>query len=212
MILSEAFARAMVDAESYHHEQSRKSTDIPYVSHLLGVCSLVLEAGGSETEAIAALLHDAAEDCGGRPVLAAIETKFGPDVARIVEACSDAFVAVGEVKPPWRQRKTTYIEHLRRADESTLLVSAADKLHNLRAIQADFMQIGDSVFDRFSTGGSNKRVDVLWYYHELYDVYVQRLSDDNERLCRLTKPLREVLRWFDEPPESNTSNRARTQW
>jgi (p)ppGpp synthase/HD superfamily hydrolase len=206
MILSEAFARAMVDAESYHHEQSRKSTDIPYVSHLLGVCSLVLEAGGNETEAIAALLHDAAEDCGGRPVLSAIEAQFGSDVARIVEACSDAFVAVGEAKPPWRQRKATYIEHLRSADESTLLVSAADKLHNLRAIQADFMQIGDSVFDRFSTGSPNKRADVLWYYHELYGVYSQRLTDDNKRLCRLTKPLSEVLRWFDEPRDSGPAN------
>jgi (p)ppGpp synthase/HD superfamily hydrolase len=109
----------LVDAERYHHERKRKGGDVPYVSHLLAVCSLVLE-GGTETEAMAAIARD-----------------YGPEVAAIVEHCSDAAPARGERKAPWMQRKQDYIERMRAADASTLLVSAADKLHNLRAIHAD---------------------------------------------------------------------------
>src|SRR3954468_10530245 len=104
-ILTEAFDRALALATEHHRRQLRKGTKVPYVSHLLGVASLVLEMGGSETEAIGALLHDAVEDGGGRPMLDRIRTEFGPDVARIVEANSDS---ESEPKPPWVQRKDEY--------------------------------------------------------------------------------------------------------
>jgi (p)ppGpp synthase/HD superfamily hydrolase len=160
-VLSATFVAALVDAERYHHFQVRKSTNIPYFSHLMVVSGLVLDAGGSETEAIAALLHDAPEDCGGAPVLAEIEAKFGSDVGAIVAGCSDAFPLVGEEKPPFRARKEAYIAHLRGASASTMLVSAADKLHNLRSIQADYDVVGDAIFDRFSAPVP-KRQNVLW--------------------------------------------------
>jgi (p)ppGpp synthase/HD superfamily hydrolase len=200
MDLTGSFTRAIIDAEFYHHDQRRNSTTIPYVSHVLGVCSLVLEAGGDETEAIAALLHDAAEDAGGQPVLDAIKVNYGEAVAGIVAACSDVLVVKGQEKPAWRERKRQYMEHLRRAGKSSLLVSAADKLHNLRAIQADFMQIGDIVFERFNTGGTDKRSDVLWYYRSLYEIYVHGDVAADPRRCRLTTPLREVLFWLEAHP------------
>jgi (p)ppGpp synthase/HD superfamily hydrolase len=196
MILSPAFHRALTDAEQYHHDQLRKGTNIPYFSHLLAVCSLVLEAGGTETEAIAALLHDAPEDAGGAPVLAAIEQKFGSAVGAIVRACSDALPSKGADKPEWRPRKEAYISHLRTADASTMLVSAADKLHNLRAIQSDHRDLGDAIFERFSAP-KNKRSSVLWYYHSLYDVYVDERSPLDPRRDRLSIALADILAWFE---------------
>jgi len=184
----------MIDAESYHHEQKRKGGDIPYVSHLLSVCSLVLEAGGTETEAIAALLHDAVEDAGGPPVLAAILRDYGPEVAAIVEHCSDAAPERGERKAPWMQRKQDYIERLRTADASTLLVSAADKLHNLRTIQAD-CERGEPVFERFSAP-ADKRANTLWYYQSLFDIYADPAAAPDPRRTHLTKPLGVLLAWF----------------
>lgn len=148
--LSQTFLRALLDAEHYHHDQKRKGTEIPYFSHPLGVCSLVLEMGGTETEAIAALLHDAPEDAGGEPVLLAIETNYGPEVGTIVGECSDAFPDQGEEKPPWLERKRKYLAHLRGVGASTMLVSAADKVHNLRAIYSDYGQIQDEIWKRFS--------------------------------------------------------------
>jgi ADP-ribosyl-[dinitrogen reductase] hydrolase len=199
--LSATFHRALMDAEFYHHDQKRKSTSVPYFSHLLGVCSLGLEAGGTETEAIAALLHDAPEDAGGAPVLAAIAQNFGAEVARIVNGLSDALPEKGAQKPPWRKRKEDYLAHLRGADRSTLLVSAADKLHNLRAIQSDFQQIGDAVFERFSTSG-DKRTQTLWYYRALFEVYqTDQFQARDPRLQRLTVGLGEILDWFDDRKE-----------
>jgi len=144
------------------------------------------------------LLHDAPEDAGGLPVLKAIEVNFGLEVARIVEACSDAFVKKGQTKPPWRDRKRTYLDHLVHANKSTLLVSAADKLHNLRAIQSDFMQVNVEVFDRFNTGGADKRADVLWYYRSLHDIYVRPDVAPDPRRSKLTAPLELALRWLED--------------
>jgi (p)ppGpp synthase/HD superfamily hydrolase len=194
-VLSASFVAALVDAERYHHFQVRKSTNIPYFSHLMVVSGLVLDAGGSETEAIAALLHDAPEDCGGAPVLAEIEAKFGSEVGAIVAGCSDAFPLVGEEKPPFLARKEAYIAHLRGASASTMLVSAADKLHNLRSIQADFDVVGDAIFDRFSAPVP-KRQNVLWYYRSLYDVYTAEKSPVDARRDRLTVPLGRLLSAF----------------
>jgi len=190
--LSPAFLRALLDAEHYHHEQLRKGTQVPYVSHLLGVCSIVLEAGGNETEAIAALLHDAPEDAGGEPVLAAIRANFGVDVGTIVAECSDALPDKGEEKPDWLMRKTTYIEHLKSAGASTMLVSAADKLHNLRATYSDYLQIGDEIWGRFSAP-QPKKSHVLWYYCELRDIYASPDSPCDPRRTPLVLLLTELL-------------------
>lgn len=146
-----------------HGDQKRKGTDIPYVSHLLSVCGLVLQDGGSQTEAIAALLHDAAEDRGGEATLARIENEFGPDVARIVAECSDTFE---QPKPPWRARKERYLAHLHEASVSALRVSVADKLDNARAILADYRRLGPDLWTRF-----DPESDQLWYYRSLVDTY-----------------------------------------
>jgi GTP pyrophosphokinase len=128
----------------------------------MGVAGLVLEAGGDEELAIAALLHDAVEDCGGRPMLVEIERRFGHRVAHIVDGCSDSY---GEPKPLWRTRKENYIQRLRGEDEDVRLVSAADKLHNSRSILVDFGEIGESLWQRFRGG----REGTLWYYRALLD-------------------------------------------
>ena len=149
-------ARGVALALDLHATQTRKGTDTPYISHLLGVAGLVLEYGGNEDHAIAAMLHDAIEDQGVQhePVIA---ERFGPVVARIVRACTDADTLP---KPPWHERKQTYIDHLAHADADVLLVSAADKLHNARAICADLKLHGLVLFDRFK-GGLEGTLSVL---------------------------------------------------
>src|SRR5436309_13050206 len=146
--LGERFADALAYAADVHRDQVRKSTAIPYVAHLLAVAARVLEDGGREGEAIAALLHDAPEDQGGEARLADIRDRFGDRVADIVEACSDTFESP---KPPWRGRKEAYLAHLR--DPATaidvLRVSAADKLNNATAILRDLRQLGPRVWERF---------------------------------------------------------------
>jgi GTP pyrophosphokinase len=165
--LGPRFERALVFATRKHAGQERKGTPVPYVSHLLGVAGLVLEAGGDEDLAIAALLHDVAEDCGGVPMLNQVRRRFGKRVAHIVEGCSDAFTTP---KPPWRERKEPYIRHLRTADADTRLVSAADKLHNARTIVADYRELGEQIWERFQ----GKRDGTLWYYRALLDEFKRK--------------------------------------
>lgn len=164
--LSEKFEEAFQTAFKLHRRQNRKSTTVPYIAHLMSVSALVLEFGGNETEAIAALLHDAVEDQGGMPVLVDIEKRFGKKVADIVLGCSDSS---GLPKPPWEQRKKNYIEHLQTAGKSVLLVSLADKLHNLKDILMTYRRIGEQTWERF-TGG---RAGTLWYYGELVEIFSQ---------------------------------------
>jgi GTP pyrophosphokinase len=166
-LLGERFQEAARYATELHATQVRKGTTIPYVSHLLSACALVLENGGNEDEAIAALLHDAVEDQGGAPILAEIERRFGAAVSAIVAGCTDSDT-VGE-KPPWRPRKEAYIAHLRDAPLSVQRVSAADKLHNARSIVGDLRRSGPVVFSRF-TGG---REGTLWYYETLSEVFAK---------------------------------------
>lgn len=158
--LSEKFYRALVYAARLHSRQFRKGTTRPYVGHLLGVASLVLQSGGTEEEAIAALLHDAVEDQGGRKTLEEISKRFGPRVAKIVEGCSDSDTIP---KPPWRERKEKYIAEVASAPASVRLVSAADKLCNARELLADYRLHGDAVWSRFSGGKDG----TLWYYREM---------------------------------------------
>src|ERR1700704_2082115 len=159
--------RAFRYAAEKHAGQTRKQTAVPYLSHLMAVASLVLEAGGDEDIAIAALLHDVVEDCGGMPRLREIRKQFGPRVAKIVEGCTDAFI---EAKPEWMERKKNYLREVKHADAETRLVSAADKLHNVRTILADYRRDGESVWKRFS----GKREGTLWYYRALSDEYQRR--------------------------------------
>lgn len=168
--LSERFDEALTYAAGLHRTQTRKGGDIPYLGHLLSVASLIIEGGGTETQAIAGLLHDAVEDQGGAPVLAEIRDEFGDDVATIVDECSDTDVVP---KPPWKQRKQDYVDHLRDASEATILVSLADKLDNARAILRDYRVDGDELWQRFSVHDPQEH---LWYYRSLLAVYQDRNS------------------------------------
>ena len=159
--------RAFRYAAEKHAGQTRKQTAVPYLSHLMAVASLVLEAGGDEDMAIAALLHDVVEDCGGMPRLREVRKQFGPRVAKMVEGCTDAYVVP---KPEWLERKKNYLREVKRADAETRLVSAADKLHNVRTILADYRRDGESVWKRFS----GKKEGTLWYYRALSDEYQRR--------------------------------------
>lgn len=148
-------------ARELHATQRRKDTQTPYVAHLMAVASLVLDDGGDEDEAIAALLHDAVEDRGGPPTLARIREQFGDRVADIVAACSDTDIVP---KPPWRARKEAYVAHLSDPElpEGALRVSLADKVHNARAILFD-LRAGHDVYSRFNA----PREEQLWYYGAL---------------------------------------------
>jgi (p)ppGpp synthase/HD superfamily hydrolase len=159
--------RAFRYAARKHEGQTRKQTAVPYLSHLMAVASLVLEAGGDEDMAIAALLHDVVEDCGGMPRLREIRRQFGARVARIVAGCTDSFV---KPKPEWIERKTEYLRQIKHADAETRLVSASDKLHNVRTILADYRKDGEAIWARFN----GKKEGTLWYYRALTDEYQRR--------------------------------------
>ena len=166
--LTPKFIEALGYAARKHAMQTRKASEVPYLGHLLSVAGLVIEADGTETQAIAALLHDAAEDQGGERTLAEIDEKFGAGVASIVAECSDTFETP---KPPWHARKKGYIDHLRVASEGAVLVSLADKLDNARAILRDFRALENEVWQRFSVQDPQLH---LWYYRSLLEVFGQR--------------------------------------
>jgi (p)ppGpp synthase/HD superfamily hydrolase len=165
--LGPRFRRAFLFAADKHSGQTRKASTIPYIAHLMGVASLVLEFGGDEDMAMAALLHDVVEDCGGVPMLAEVKRKFGTRVAKIVDGCTDAYT---DPKPPWRERKETYIRHLKKAGTETRLVSAADKLNNVRSILSDYREVGESIWARFNGG----REGTLWYYRSLLREFLRQ--------------------------------------
>jgi len=163
-LLTSRFEEALVYAARLHANQVRKGSDVPYISHLLGVTALVIEDGGDEDQAIAALLHDAVEDQGGYKTLAEIRRLYWDRVAEIVEALTDAFTTP---KPPWRERKERYLEHLRHATPEVRRVSLADKLHNARSILNDLRSDGEGIWDRFNGG----KEGTLWYYRSLLGVF-----------------------------------------
>lgn len=169
-LLGQRFEDALVFAFRLHRRQTRKGSETPFVSHLLGVTDLVLHYGGSEDQAIAALLHDAAEDQGGEETLAEIERRFGAKIAAMARDCSDTTVTP---RPEWEERKRRYLRHLPDVPAETLLVSAADKLYNVRAILADYHLVGEQVWKRFNGG----RKGTLWYYRALADEYARLMPD-----------------------------------
>jgi (p)ppGpp synthase/HD superfamily hydrolase len=187
-MLTNRFTLAVDYAAIVHAGQVRKGTDIPYLSHLLAVAGLVLEHGGDEDLAIAGLLHDAAEDQGGRARLADIRMRFGERVAGIVAACSDSLSADADRKAPWVERKRDYLDHLRAAaDSGYLLVSCADKLHNARAIVQDLRTHGKRLWPRFTDKGDKSEAQIVGYYAALADAFDAVLP---ERLRPLARELR----------------------
>jgi GTP pyrophosphokinase len=180
-MVSERFVDALRYASEVHAGQMRKGTTIPYIGHLLGVASIVIDAGGDEEEAIAALLHDAAEDAGGRERLDDIRQRFGDRVARIVEACTDSWTTP---KRPWLERKRAYVEHARHLAPDALRVSCADKVHNAWAILRDLRTVGDATWSRFNASPS----DILWYYESMVQSYREAgggpLVDELARIVR----------------------------
>lgn len=155
---------ALCFAAQLHHDQERKGSGTPYLCHLLAVAAIAGEAGAGEDEFIAALLHDAVEDQGGKPTLDRIRGLFGDGVADIVAGCTDTDVMP---KPPWRKRKEDYIAHLAHATPSVRLVSCSDKLHNARAIVADVRTRGDQTWEIFKGG----KEGTLWYYRALVGAF-----------------------------------------
>jgi (p)ppGpp synthase/HD superfamily hydrolase len=172
--LGPRFQRAFQFAAEKHFGQTRKASTTPYIAHVMGVASLVLEAGGDEDLAIAALLHDVVEDCGGVAMLKEVRRRFGKRVAEVVDGCTDAYEVP---KPPWRERKESYIRRLKKESAATRLVSAADKLNNVRSILSDYRVVGESVWSRFN----GRREGTLWYYRTLRDEF---LRCDKNRITR----------------------------
>lgn len=179
------FNAAFSYAASAHAGQTRKGTSRPFIGHLMSVAALVLEYGGDEEQAIAALLHDAVEAAGGRTRLEDIRRKFGRRVARIVAGCSDSFSEIPAERPPWVNRKRAYIARVPAEPAAVKLVSAADKLSNVRELASDLRSHGPATFARFEGG----RDGTLWYYRELARAFrrgrqspaLARLLDDYDR-------------------------------
>lgn len=169
-MLGERFDDALTFASQLHRKQVRKQSGIPYISHLLAVAALVIEYGGREEEAIAALLHDAIEDQsdtwpgGAQGLRQEITKRYGESVAAIIEGCTDTDTIP---KPPWRERKERYLEHLVEASPAVLLVACCDKLHNLRSTLADYRTHGEALWKRFNAG----KPEQLWFYRSLAEVF-----------------------------------------
>jgi (p)ppGpp synthase/HD superfamily hydrolase len=168
------FDEAFLLAHELHRHDVRKGTGKPYISHLLGVCSLVVDYGGDEEMAIAALLHDAVEDHGGNPMLEQIRERFGTRVAHIVDGCTDSYATDAAQKEPWRIRKENYLARVSGEPEDVRLVSAADKLYNCLTLLRDLRRQGIAALDRFNGG----RKDTVWYYDELVTAFRQAGTND----------------------------------
>jgi GTP pyrophosphokinase len=198
-LLSARFIDALSYATELHNRQVRKGSNAPYVSHLLAVASLVLEHGGGEDEAIAALLHDAIEDQaeaqGGADALRdEIRRRFGDKVLAIVNACTDA----EEIpKPPWRERKQLYLSRIAsHTDAAYHVVTIADKLHNARAILLDYRTHGDALWERFNR---KDPAEHLWYYRALTDAFRAAGLAPRALVDELDRVVSELERLFAKP-------------
>ena len=171
------FAEAFQFAAHEHRNQLRKSTTIPYISHLMSVSALVWENGGNEDQAIAGLLHDVIEDANPPSAVPRIRQeileKFGQEVLSLVEGCTDGEQDAHGEKAPWKVRKETYLNHLQHEPAELLLVSCCDKLHNARAIYVDLITHGESMFERFT----GKKEGTLWYYQQLSKIYQAKIPN-----------------------------------
>ena len=190
-MLTKRFADALEYAATLHVSQVRKGNSTPYVSHLLAVTALVIENGGDEDQAIAALLHDAVEDQGGLETLDVIRSRFGDRVAYLVEGCTDAF---STPKPPWRQRKEAYLAHLKEASPDVRLISLADKVHNAKSLLSALRREGNDTWRHFKGG----KTGTMWYYEALLTTF-QSASHANtdELVTELASTLREIYILLD---------------
>ena len=212
--LSTRFDHALLFAAQVHRDQDRKKSGIPYISHLLGVASIVLDYGGDEEMGIAALLHDAVEDHGGRPMLKVIEQIFVARVAKMVDGCTDSYAEDPDKKESWERRKLRYLRRIRHEDAETRFVSAADKLYNVRAVLRDLRYDGDIAFTRFSV----PKVKTLWYYRSLVREYrlggvthrLKPLIDDLDRLVTEVEHLSGLLANPPRPPR-RVANKLKTR-
>ncbi len=186
--LTDRFEDARVFAFQLHKNQYRKQSKIPYISHLLAVTAIVLENGGSENQTIAALLHDAVEDQGGYDTLHQIKSRFGEEVELIVEGCTDAYV---DPKPDWKERKSAYLEKIKQAEESVLLVSLADKVHNARSILKDLQSTEINIWDKFNGG----KEGTLWYYQSLIEIFESCPYQD--LLADLRRTIEKIIKLAD---------------
>ena len=167
-LLGKRFEDALVYASHVHVGQRRKDSHVPYIAHPLGVAALVLYDGGDEDEAIGALLHDTAEDQGGRERLADVRARFGDRVAQLVEACSDS---LDSPKPPWQERKDGFLARLRdETDQGVIRIALADKVDNARSIVRDLEVVGDDVWSRFNAG----RDEQLRYHEDLLSIFREK--------------------------------------
>jgi (p)ppGpp synthase/HD superfamily hydrolase len=204
MRLSRQFEKALTYATRIHGGQLRKKTRIPYIAHIIGVAAIAMEYGANETEAIAALLHDAVEDCGGAKRLRDIQLKFGKKVARIVAGCTDTDRTP---KPRWLERKKVYVAHVRHAPMPTKLVSASDKLHNIRAILMDYRKEGERLWSRFNGG----KQGALWYYRALVKAFtgkrIEPLVQELNRTLTQLEFLSNSGAQVKQPPAPNEAAR-----
>jgi len=207
--LSIRFDHALLFTAQVHRNQDRKKSGIPYLSHLLGVASIVMDYGGDEDMAIAALLHDAVEDHGGRPMLRVIEQIFGPRVAKIVDGCTDSYAEDPKKKDSWERRKLRYLRRVLHEDAETRFVSAADKLYNARAVLRDLRYDGEVAFARFSA----PKARIIWYYRSLVTQYraggvthmLKPLLDDLDRVVTEVEHLSGLLGAPPKPHRKLTS-------
>jgi (p)ppGpp synthase/HD superfamily hydrolase len=169
----------------------------------MSVSALVLEAGGDEDLAIAGLLHDVVEDCGGKPMLRELRRRFGARVAHIVAGCTDS---ITYPKPPWRERKVEYLKHLRTADADVRLVSAADKLHNVRSMLRDYLMFGEPVWERFA----GRREGTLWYYHAVAKELCRRKPNRVAfELAMVVGEVEELAKMSNRPVSADKHHRSR---
>jgi (p)ppGpp synthase/HD superfamily hydrolase len=191
-ILTDRFDRALLYASQVHGGQLRKGTSVPYLAHLMAVAATVMEYGGDEDQVVAALLHDAAEDQGGLARLTDIENRFGERVSQMVRACSDNLGnnSGGQAKPPWRERKSNYLDHLQSAPAEVLLIALSDKTHNARSILRDLRKenVGAAIWDRFGKPKS----ETIWYYRSLVSIFRKRLPG------QLADELGEIVELLEE--------------
>lgn len=192
-LLTARFDEALAFTSQVHRLQNRKGGAVPYIAHLLAVTALVLEYGGDEDTAIAALLHDTVEDQGGLPMLERVRAAFGARIAAIVMEVSDN---EGDPKPPWQQRKQDFIDSIPRLSPEARLIALADKLHNVRSTIAEFRRVGEIVWTRFQ----GRRDGTLWYYREVLSALQSNLQITDEPLLQeLTRAITELFTLANEP-------------
>jgi (p)ppGpp synthase/HD superfamily hydrolase len=194
-LYSKRYRDALDDAAKLHRRQVRKGTDVPYVSHLLHVSALVWESGGTEDQAIAALLHDAVEDQGGAKVLRKIRENYGKRVSRMVWACTDSST---KTKRPWVERKTRHLAALADAGDDALLIVAADKVVNVEAIVGDLQQHGRIVWERFNAPPES----LVWYHQAVFELISSRLGSDMGLVRRLDRGVGLLAVWAAVPRSS----------